>query len=378
LAPRNHVHSEGAADPCDLCADVAEAQNAQCFAGKLEADAGLPAAVADRVAFLDQIARATEYQRPRQFDGRHRRVSGGGNSDPTLFCRGRVDGGIARTGRGDQLQVGKLLNDLPGKSRPLAHDADALLDSIVAVHRLWAVTCLYGFTRLEPAPTMSEALLEDVHLAVDGAPLAENADWLPAREQRGEGIFLKIGSKAIRDWLANNEVQARGDRLEHGITRYSQRYDVNVERPGLPYLLLHSLAHALMDQIALECGYPLSSLKERVYAFPAPRPDAPDRFGLLIFTAGAGAQGTLGGLVEIAPRITDILLAALDRMRLCSNDPVCADHDPSVTGDERSLNGAACHACLLIPETSCEARNVYLDRALLVETVAQTRAGLFG
>jgi hypothetical protein len=153
---------------------------------------------------------------------------------------------------------------------------------------------------------------------------------------------------------------------------------VNIERTGLPYVLLHSLAHALMEQIVLECGYPLSSLKERVYAFAAPRSDSPDRFGLLIYTAGAGAQGTLGGLVEIAGGMPDILLAALDRMRLCSNDPVCADHDPSVTGDERSLNGAACHACLLIPETSCEARNVYLDRALLVETVAQTRAGLFG
>src|SRR5262249_48175664 len=253
-----------------------------------------------------------------------------------------------------------------------------LLDSVVAVHRLQAVTCLYGFTRLEPAPTMSEALLEDVHLAVDGAPLAENADWLPAMVQRGEGIFLKIGSKAIRDWLATDEVQRRGDKLDAGITRYSRRYDVKVERPGLPYVLLHSLAHALMEQIALECGYPLSSLKERVYAFAAPRSDMPDRFGLLIYTAGAGAQGTLGGLVEIAGRIPEILRAALDRTQLCSNDPVCADHDPSLTGDERSLNGAACHACLLIPETSCEARNVYLDRALLVETVAQTGAGLFG
>jgi Domain of unknown function (DUF1998) len=253
-----------------------------------------------------------------------------------------------------------------------------LVDSVVAVHRLRAVTCLYGFTRLEPAPTMSEALLEDVHLAVDGAPLAENADWLPAMEQRGEGIFLKIASRAVRDWLASEDGRGRGDRLERGISRYTQRYDVKVEWPGLPYVLLHSLAHALMEQIALECGYPLSSLKERVYAFAAPRPDTPDRFGILIYTAGAGAQGTLGGLVEIARRIPDILLAALDRMRLCSNDPVCADHDPSVTGDERSLNGAACHACLLIPETSCEARNVYLDRALLVDTVAQTKAGLFG
>jgi hypothetical protein len=82
--------------------------------------------------------------------------------------------------------------DQPPKDR--WHD---LLDSVVAVHRLQAVTCLSGFTRLEPAPTMSEALLEDVHL-VDGAPLAENADWLPAMVQRGEGIFLKIGPKAIR------------------------------------------------------------------------------------------------------------------------------------------------------------------------------------
>lgn len=253
-----------------------------------------------------------------------------------------------------------------------------LLESVVAVHRLRAVTCLYGFTRLEPAPTMSEALLEDVHLAVDGAPLADNADWLPAMEQRGEGIFLKVGSAPIRVWLARPEVQARGDQLDRGISRYSARAGVEVERPGLPYVLLHSLAHGLMEQIALECGYPLSSLKERVYAFPAPRPDIPDRFGLLIYTASAGAQGTLGGLVEIADRMPDIVNAALERMRLCSNDPVCADHDPTAPGDERSLHGAACHACLLVPETSCEARNVYLDRALLVDTVAQTDAALLG
>ena len=66
---------------------------------------------------------------------------------------------------------------------------------------------------------MSEALLEDVHLAVDGAPLGENADWLPAMEQRGEGIFLKIARTAVRAWLAREEVRSRGDRLERGISR---------------------------------------------------------------------------------------------------------------------------------------------------------------
>jgi hypothetical protein len=71
-----------------------------------------------------------------------------------------------------------------------------------------------------------------------------------------------------------------------------------------------------------------------------------------------------------------LVATALDRLSLCSNDPVCADHDPSVAGDERSLLGAACHACLLVPETSCESRNSFLDRALLGATVAETEAGL--
>jgi len=145
--------------------------------------------------------------------------------------------------------------------------------------------------------------------------------------------------------------------------------------PGLPYILLHSLSHALMEEIALDCGYPLSSLKERVYAIIGNGADRPDRFGILIYTASSGAQGTLGGLTAAAERIPTLVANALDRLSLCSNDPVCADHDPSVAGDERSLLGAACHACLLVPETSCEARNNYLDRALLGATVAETQAG---
>jgi Domain of unknown function (DUF1998) len=104
--------------------------------------------------------------------------------------------------------------------------------------------------------------------------------------------------------------------------------------------------------------------------------DRPDRFGILIYTASSGAQGTLGGLTTAAARIPVLVTSALDRLSLCSNDPVCADHDPSIVGDERSLLGAACHACLLVPETSCEARNSFLDRALLAPTVAGTLAGL--
>ena len=131
-----------------------------------------------------------------------------------------------------------------------------------------------------------------------------------------------------------------------------------------------------MAEIALDCGYPLSSLKERVYALPGGSPEEPDRFGIMIYTASTGAQGTLGGLTDIASRLPLYARRVSDRQRLCSNDPICADHNPALIGDERSLLGAACHACLLVPETSCEARNNFLDRALLVETVANTDAHL--
>lgn len=132
-----------------------------------------------------------------------------------------------------------------------------------------------------------------------------------------------------------------------------------------------------MVEMALESGYPASSLKERVYAL---RDDAAGsaspRLGLLIYTASTGAQGTLGGLVGSAPLIVDIIEAALARVSICSNDPVCADHNPTNSNDNRHLHGAACHGCLLVAETSCEKRNEFLDRGLLVPTMAGNGAEL--
>lgn len=269
----------------------------------------------------------------------------------------------------------KTSQPLFAETLPQAAAADplGLVNSIVAVHRLQAVTCLYGFTRLEPAPTMQDEHLEDVRIAAEGAPLSEQADWLPAMEQKGEGIFIKVRSEKVMAWTDRKEVKTRGERLREGAVRHEAQYGVKQPFPGLPYTLLHTLSHALMDEIALSCGYPISSLRERVYAIRGDL-NSPDQFGILIYTASAGAQGTLGGLTKSAQRISELIEAVLDRLRLCSNDPVCAEHDPSVAGDERALLGAACHSCVLAPETSCEARNCFLDRALLVATIAESGA----
>ncbi|TBH59768.1 DUF1998 domain-containing protein [Rhizobium leguminosarum] len=264
-----------------------------------------------------------------------------------------------------------------GSGACLSADGLSVLDRIVAVHRLKAVTCLYGFTRLEPAPTMADQLLEDVSLAVDGAPLGLRSDWLPAMEQLGEGIFFSVRPSSIRQWLQRPSVVDRGNALTTGAAHYQRRHNVKQRFPGTPYVLLHTLAHALMEEISLDCGYPLSSLKERVYASSGGTEGGVDRYGMLIYTASAGAQGTLGGLTAVASRIPALIEGALGRMKLCSNDPVCADHNPSIVNDERSLIGAACHACALVPETSCENRNNFLDRALLVDTIAEPGAAFF-
>lgn len=249
-----------------------------------------------------------------------------------------------------------------------------LLKGVVKVHRLREVTCLYGFTRLEPPPTSAESELDEIQLAVDGADLARVVDWLPALEQFGEGIFLHIEPDFLKAWLARPEVTARASLLKSGERHDAERFNRPPNHLGVAYWALHSLSHALMAELALECGYPLSSLKERVYASGVGQPD---RFAILIYTSTAGGQGTLGGLSNMAETIPDLLARSITRLNLCSNDPICAEHMPDSDHDDRPLHGAACHACLLVPETSCEARNTRLDRSLLVDTVLGSTHGLF-
>src|SRR5690606_10720516 len=142
--------------------------------------------------------------------------------------------------------------------------------------------------------------------------------------------------------------------------------------PGGPYVLLHTLSHLLIQSLAMRCGYPASSIRERIYA------DAQtERYGILLYTGSPDAEGTLGGLVQEARHIEDHLLLALRMGGLCSNDPICAQHEPGESMEKRWLHGAACHGCTLVAETSCEMRNDYLDRALVVPVVGDSGAAFF-
>ena len=251
----------------------------------------------------------------------------------------------------------------PGFEREIAE--------VVLVERLREVVSLTGFTRVE-----SPDDVDDAGQQVPAARLSrEPPSWVPCTEVRGEGVFLRLDDEPLADWEERYRSSGRAQRLweAHQAWRARRRLEPEGGWPGARYVLLHSLAHALIRELALECGYGASSIRERIYSA---RPDAPEMAGVLLYTAAADSEGTLGGLVSLGEpeQLTRLLGQALDRARLCSADPLCSEHDPLADG---SVHHAACHACQFASETSCERGNRFLDRAALVDTFASAATAYF-
>jgi len=235
------------------------------------------------------------------------------------------------------------------------------IERVILVHRLREVIAQVGFTRFE---AISPDIDGELEMGVQRASLAREVSWLPAIENRGEGIFVQFDKAAVEAWLRREDVVKRGVALEQGFQAWVDEHKSSKRNfPGLPYILLHSFSHLMLTAVSLECGYPSSSIRERIYAIPDVG------YGILLFTATSDAEGTLGGLVQVGRQIKEHVRNALGLGELCSNDPVCAQHDPPNPHERRFLHGAACHGCLLISETSCEQHNDFLDRALVVPTL---------
>jgi hypothetical protein len=239
---------------------------------------------------------------------------------------------------------------------------------VLLVRRLREVQALVGFTRFTARTSSLGGLPIDTTKTNRRAPLANDLRWLPAAENKGEGIFIEFDPDTIKDWAASDAVVNRAAQFSKAFENDwlksrgldSQQFPF----PGAPYILLHSLSHLLITEMALECGYGSSSIRERIYA----NPDI--GYGILLLTSTSGSEGTLGGLVDAGKRIAPYLERAFERGQLCSNDPFCSEHDPNHPFDIRPTHGAACHGCELIAETSCEQRNEFLDRALVSPTVS--------
>jgi hypothetical protein len=230
-----------------------------------------------------------------------------------------------------------------------------LITHVRKVTRLREVRALQGFTRLDGAPDPNVPTQQKL---CDLAPT--RLHWLPAIEVIGEGIFMAFDRQALADWSDGEFVQSRRKLLQRASDRKAAEYD----RPSTPInivkVAVHTLSHIVIDQLSLDAGYPAAALRERLFVDD-------EVAGLLVYTASSDSAGSLGGVASMAEteRFGSALSEGLQRLSWCSSDPVCIESRGSGTD---ALNLAACHACVLAPETSCEMNNSFLDRALLFGT----------
>jgi hypothetical protein len=218
------------------------------------------------------------------------------------------------------------------------------------VRRLREVRALVGFRRVSPD---SEAKLVPVDLGF-------GLNWYPGVAVHGEGVFLWLSEGAVSAW--EHEVSSHFAARLVSLNAVCVKRGWNAATMATPrFLMLHTLAHALMRRLAFDAGYSSASLRERIYSASGPSAMA----GILIYTADSDSEGSLGGLVRMGEpeRLRRTLVNALRDASWCSADPVCRETEAQgVAG----TNAAACHACALVSETSCVHNNALLDRRALV------------
>lgn len=200
-------------------------------------------------------------------------------------------------------------------------------------------------------------------------------EWLPAYVVKGEGIYLELDTARLEEWEQRKSVLARAQKITDHYGTIARTRGLGARAITPRFVLLHTFGHLLINELVFACGYSSASLRERLYVSEAP---SRRMAGLLIYTAAGDSEGTMGGLVRMArpENLNSVVANAIGDARWCSTDPVCMDAGEKGQGPD-SCNLAACHGCALLPETSCEEFNRFLDRGLVIGTFDTPDLGYF-
>jgi len=239
------------------------------------------------------------------------------------------------------------------------------------VETLTETRALRGFTRVRDA---------DLKLSVGKALLRRRLlppahDWLPGYVVKGEGIYLELNLDRLASWERQPLVVDRAQKITDHYGDAARLRGIQDRSISPRFVLIHTLAHLLINELIFTCGYSSASLRERLYVSETP---GRAMAGLLIYTAAGDSEGTMGGLVRMAKpeNLWPVMATAIGDARWCSTDPVCMDAGEKGQGPD-SCNLAACHGCALLPETSCEEFNRFLDRGLVIGTFSEPSLGYF-
>ncbi|MCX6252405.1 MAG: DUF1998 domain-containing protein [Bacteroidetes bacterium] len=237
-------------------------------------------------------------------------------------------------------------------------------EKLIKIDKLKKITVQTSFTRNEPIDIDSILIGDNGYeYNVKRQSVSENSfetRILPAIENYGEAIFFVLDKQKLSKWETNPEVINRVKILQdYGQNSDWQSHRIESQKMTSRKVLIHTLSHLLIRELGYVCGYPMSSLQERLYV-------SDTMHGFLI-SAYDGTDGYLGGLSKLCNEmetLQEILTSALNRAKDCSLDPICYESEGQGIAQ---LNLAACHSCTLVPETTCEMSNLFLDRQLVID-----------
>ena len=228
------------------------------------------------------------------------------------------------------------------------------------VQTMRTVTVQTGFRRDIPESDASE-----LPKLVPAKHIQDSETWFPGVEFYGEGIFVHVDKGGWADYTKGESAKAWSDGASCADQYRNFVFrDANNSRDELNpgFVWWHTLSHLLIRAIGEEAGYSPASIRERVYFEPN---GGRGQGGILLYATQPGGEGTLGGLVGLVPHMQKILRVALDKVASCSGDPLCGD----ARFHKGDHNGASCYACLMTSETSCEHKNMWLDRHVLTDNM---------
>lgn len=231
-------------------------------------------------------------------------------------------------------------------------------EQIAVVDRLTVTQAFTGFTRI----TRNEAN----NVAISQYP----KPWLPAVELTGEGIFIRFNKDKITQWRSTHSSRYKRMKKAMDDSKF-----IN-ESFSETYVMLHTFAHLFIREISNVCGYNTASIREKIYSEVNDKNEV-KMCGILVYVSSSDSDSSLGGLISIADNedvFEKIMDSMLERASWCSGDPLCIY---STKQGYKNLNYSACHDCTLLPETSCENFNCFLDRASIIGLPDNQDLGFF-
>lgn len=249
------------------------------------------------------------------------------------------------------------------------YDDQAILekyfDCVVLIEKLKETRVFKGFSRINP---MNETVKRDLS--------SKPVKWLPAVEVYGEGVFLKFNDEIVDDWLKEHGPKHEGIIKRYHFSMLKRRPQDEPKNINPFFVVMHTFAHLLIKKLCFDCGYGSSSLREKLYFSDDPESRMN---GILIYTSSGDSEGSLGGLVRQGNKanLGPLIKNAIAEAEWCSADPVCSDIGKTNGQGPDNVNGAACHNCCIVPETSCEEFNMLLDRTTVIGSLEDKETGFF-